>query len=157
MYNDKKILAVIPARGGSKGLPDKNIKKLYNKPLIVWSIEQAKESKYIDRVIVSTDSNEIAKIAVDHGAEVPFIRPSELAKDNTPTIDVLVHLINHLENNGSKYDILLLLEPTSPLRKRGDIDNAMKAFIDNYKNADSVISLGEVHLENPHAIKTIEN
>lgn len=157
MYKGKSILAVIPARGGSKGLPGKNIKKLCGKPLIAWSIEQAKNSKYLDKIIVSTDDKNIAEVAKEHGAEVPFLRPSELAKDGTPIIDALIHLFNYLKEQKLNYDILGLLEPTSPLRKKGDVDNAVKILVDNYERADSVISLGEVHLENPYVMKVVEN
>lgn len=94
MINNKTILALIPARGGSKGLPGKNIKPLLGKPLIAWTIEQAKKNKYFDRIIVSTDSEEIAEISKEYGAEVPFLRPKELARDDSPTSDAIMHAIN---------------------------------------------------------------
>ena len=94
MYKNKKILAIIPARGGSKGLPRKNIKPLLGKPLIAWTIEQALASKYLDRVIVSTEDEEIAAISRKYCAEVPFLRPKELARDDSPTIDTLLHALN---------------------------------------------------------------
>ncbi|MGC8734977.1 MAG: cytidylyltransferase domain-containing protein [bacterium] len=153
MYKNKKILAVIPARGGSKGLFRKNIKLLLGKPLIAWTIEQALNSKYLDEVIVSTEDNEIAEISVKYGAKIPFLRPVELAKDDTPMIDVLIHI---LQNIKSYYDLIVLLEPTSPIRKRDDIDNAIVKFVDNYDKYDSLVSLGQVHLENPVIMKKIE-
>ncbi|MCX7870443.1 MAG: acylneuraminate cytidylyltransferase family protein [bacterium] len=153
MYKDKKILAIIPARGGSKGLPKKNIKLLLGKPLIVWSIEQALNSKYIDRVVVSTEDIEIAKIAKEAGADVPFLRPADLAKDETPTIDVVINVLENVEQN---YDVVILLEPTSPIRKKNDIDNFITKLIDNYNLYDSLISLGEVYLENPLVMKKID-
>ena len=152
-----KILALIPARGGSKGLPRKNIKPLLGKPLIAWTIEQAKNSKYIDKVVVSTDDKEIAEISKEFGAEVPFLRPKELARDDSPTIDAIMHAINWFEEKGEFFDILVLLEPTSPLRKRNDIDNALELLINSIETADSIVSVGEVHLENPYIMKKIEN
>ena len=110
MYKNKKILALIPARGGSKGLPGKNIKPLSGKPLIAWSIGEAKKSKYIDRIVVSTDSEEIAGISEKHGAEIPFLRPKELAEDNTRGIDVILHAIDWMEKEcDSAYVILIVL------------------------------------------------
>lgn len=92
-----KILCVVPARSGSKGLPGKNIKELFGKPLVAWSIEQGLKSKYVNDVIVSTDCEEIAKIAKKYGATIPFLRPKFLAKDETATSDVLIHLIDEME------------------------------------------------------------
>ena len=152
-----KILAIIPARGGSKGLLGKNIKPLLGKPLVAWTIERAKNSKYIDKVIVSTDDKEIAEISRKYGAEVPFLRPKELARDDSPTIDVIMHAIDWFEKRGEYFDIVVLLEPTSPLRKEDDLDNAIELFIKNIDKADSLISIGEVHLENPHNMKKIED
>ena len=112
------ILALIPARGGSKGIPGKNIKKLNGKPLIAWTIEVAKTISEIDRIVVSTDDNKIAKIAKQCGADVPFLRPFDLAQDNTPGIATVLHAI---ENIPEYYDEVLLLQPTSPLRISDDI------------------------------------
>jgi len=142
MKNNEKILALIPARGGSKGLPRKNIKPLLGKPLIAWTIEQAKNSKYIDRIVVSTDDEEIAEISRKYGAEVPFLRPKELARDDSPTIDAIMHAINWFEERGEFFDILVLLQPTSPLRTTEDIDNAIKLFL-NDKEALSLVSVKE--------------
>lgn len=114
-----KILALIPARGGSKGIPRKNIKPLAGKPLVAWSIEEALKSRYIDKVVVSTDDEEIADVAHDWGASVPFIRPAELAQDSTPGADPALHALQKLPG----HDVVLLLQPTSPLRTVEDIDS----------------------------------
>lgn len=113
MYAGNKVLAVIPARGGSKGLPGKNIKMLDGKPLIAWSVGLAKQCEYIDRVVVSTDDDEIASVAAAWGADVPFKRPAALASDTSPTIDALRHCINTLD---AAFDTVVLLQATSPLR-----------------------------------------
>jgi len=121
MISNDKILALIPARGDSKGLPGKNIKELCGKPLIAWSIEEAKKSEYIDKIIVSTDSIEIAEITKRYGAEVPFLRPGELATDTAKSIDVIKHAIRFFKD---EYKIIIILQPTSPLRTVADIDSA---------------------------------
>lgn len=136
----KKILALIPARGGSKGLKNKNILPLNNKPLITYTIEAALKSKYIDDVIISTDSKEIAKIAVEAGAKNPFMRPDYLATDTATTHDVVIYTLKELEEKyNKKYDIVVLLQPTSPFRNTKDINNAIELF--NEKKALSVISV----------------
>jgi len=155
MYNGKTFLAIIPARGGSKGLPRKNILPLLGKPLIGWTIEQSKKSKYLDRIIVSTEDEEIMEVSKSFGAEV-LQRPKDLAQDKTPTSDVIIHVIETLEKEGYKYDFIVLLEPTSPLRKDDDIDNAIKMIYNN-SNADSLVSLGEIHLEHPEYVKIIDD
>lgn len=148
MYNNNKILCVIPARGGSKGLPGKNIKELADKPLIAYTIEHAKQSKYIDRVIVSTESYEIAQISKTFGAEIPFMRPLELAEDNAATIDVLLHAIDWMETVEKYFfDILVLLHVTTPLRTTEDVDNCIEILVD--KNADNIFSVTEAH-RNPY-------
>lgn len=154
MYNNKKILAIIPARGGSKGLPGKNIKSLCGKPLIGWSIEQAQASEYIDEIFVSTDSSEIATVAERFGIKVPFLRPSELATDTSPSSAFVLHTIAYYRNKGQEFDYILLLEPTSPLRKKGDIDNCI-ALLE--EDSVGVVSLGEVHTEHPFIVKTIKD
>ncbi len=116
-----KFLGIIPARSGSKGLPNKNIKLLKGKPLLAWTIEEALGSKYLEQVIVSTDSSEIAQIAINYGALVPFLRPKNLATDESPTVDTVLDLIKKLPN----YDYVVLLQPTSPLRTIEDIDSAI--------------------------------
>ena len=120
------VLAIIPARGGSKKIPKKNICKLNGKPLIYYSIKNAKSSKLIDRVIVSTDNNEIAKIAKKLGAEVPFLRPKNIATDKAKTIDVIKHVIKFLENENYEPDIITVLQPTTPLRKTITLDKSIR-------------------------------
>lgn len=119
MFKKKTILAVITARGGSKGLAKKNIRIIGGKPLIAWTIEAAKNSKYLDRVILSSEDNEIISAARKWGCEVPFVRPKELSKDKTPGIDPVIHAVNSV---GDIYDYIVLLQPTSPLRIAEDID-----------------------------------
>lgn len=140
------MLAIIPARGGSKGVPRKNIKDLAGKPLIYYTIKTAKESNHIDRIIVSTDDEEIADIALKYGAEVPFLRPEELATDKAKAIDNYIYTINKLnEMNSDVIEEFIVLQPTSPLRTTSDIDNAIKIFYEN--KADTVISV--VKAEHP--------
>ena len=137
-----RFTAVIPARGGSKGLPGKNIRLINGKPLIVWSIQQALSSRKISRVLVSTDSEEIAQIAKEAGADVPSLRPSELAEDATPTEPVLLHAIDHWCQL-SDDDVVILLQPTSPLRLQYSLDMAVDIFVANA--ADSLVSVCESH------------
>lgn len=151
-----KIIAIIPARGGSKGIPRKNIKLLCGKPLIAYTIEAALSSKLIDRVVVSTEDEEVAEISKKYGAKV-IRRPEELARDDSPMIDAIMHVINYFKERDERFDIVVLLEPTSPLRKEDDLDNAMGLFLRNSDRADSLVSLGEVHLENPYIVKKVEN
>jgi CMP-N,N'-diacetyllegionaminic acid synthase len=138
MYQGLRILAVIPARGGSKGVPRKNIRLLAGKPLIAWTIEQAAQSRYIDRVIVSSDDDEICQVAKQLGADVPFVRPAELASDTASGVDVLCHAV---EDSGSDYDFVVLLQPTSPLRKSSDIDEAIECCVE--RAVASVVSVAE--------------
>ena len=157
MYKEMSILGIIPARGGSKGLPGKNVLELSGKPLIAWSIERAISSRYLDKVIVSTDDKKIAETAEKYGAEIPFLRPREIAVDTTPMIDVIVHAVDYFKARNLSYDYIALFEPTSPLRKKDDIDNAIEQLIDNEKDADSLVSLGEVHMEHPSIVKIINS
>ena len=144
MINGKSVLAIIPARGGSKGMPKKNIMPLLNKPLIVWTIEQALKSKYIDRVIVSTDNPAIAKISRKHGADVPFMRPDNLATDKAKSIGAVFHALLSLPE---KYDYVVLLQPTSPLRTADDIDACVKLCAG--KRINSCVSVTESE-KNPY-------
>jgi CMP-N,N'-diacetyllegionaminic acid synthase len=139
MYKNKRILAVIPARGGSKGLSGKNIRLFAGKPLIVWTIKQALASRYLDEIIVSTDDSKIAKIANKYGAKTPFLRPKKLATSSAKIAEVLIHALDFLERKGQGFDLIMLLQPTSPLRKTEDIDKAIKIFFQ--KNAQSVVSV----------------
>ncbi|MBI5570224.1 MAG: acylneuraminate cytidylyltransferase family protein [Desulfomonile tiedjei] len=135
-------IAIISARGGSKGVPDKNIRLVGDKPLITWSIEAALASRLLHRVVVSTDSPKIAEIARQSGGEVPFMRPAELARDSTPGIDPVLHAVRWLEDReGYVPDWVVLLQPTSPLRVTDDIDRAFEMASE--KNADAIVSVTE--------------
>lgn len=140
MYKNKKIIAIIPARSGSKGLPDKNIKKLNGKPLIAYSIEKAIESECFDKIIVSTDSEHYAKIAKEYGAEVPFLRSSEHSTDEAGSWGVCKEVLNKLDE---KFDLVILLQPTSPLRKAHHIKESIDLFIE--KNASVVVSVTKMN------------
>ncbi|MDP3956288.1 MAG: acylneuraminate cytidylyltransferase family protein [bacterium] len=141
--NNKKVLAIITARGGSKSIPRKNIKPFFGKPLLAWSAIAAQESRVVDRLIISTDDEEIAQTARSYNVEVPFMRPEELAQDTTPSLPVLQHAVSWLnENEQYKPDYVLLLEPTSPARQAFHISDAVQMAL--ARGADSVISLGEV-------------
>ena len=153
MYKNKRILGVVPARGGSKGLPNKNITLLLGKPLLAWTLEQARASRYLDRVIVSTDNQEIADTARRHGGDVPFMRPPALALDVTATIDVLLHAVAQLQRLGESYDYLALLEPTSPLRETSDIDECIERLV-NHSAAKAIVSVA-LH-EGTHPVFNVE-
>lgn len=139
MINERKILAVIPARGGSKGIPRKNIIEVGGKPLIAWTISAARKSRYIDKLILSSDDDEIMTIARKFGCDVPFTRPGELASDTSGTVEVILHAINNIHE---KYDYIVILQPTSPLRSVSDIDNCIENCFE--KNAPSCVSVTEV-------------
>ncbi|KOP77735.1 acylneuraminate cytidylyltransferase [Lysinibacillus sp. FJAT-14745] len=132
-----KILAVIPARGGSKGVPRKNIRELNGKPLIAWTIEEAKKSKYITRTILSSEDDEIIEVAKEYECDVPFVRPIELAQDNTPGIDPILHAIEQCPG----YDYVMLLQPTSPLRTVEDIDGCIEFML--HQQAKFCVSVTE--------------
>jgi len=137
MYKNKTFLAIIPARGGSKRLPRKNILELNNKPLIAYSIEAGLKSKYVDKVVVSSDNKEILDISKKFGADT-IKRPDELANDTATTFDAIKHTIDNID----KYDYVVLLQPTSPLRNNKHIDEAIKLL--DSKNADAIISVCEM-------------
>jgi len=144
-----KILGLIPARGGSKGIPKKNIKPLGDKELIRYSIEVGLESKFIDTLIVSTDDTTIAKISKAAGAEIPFIRPAHLASDSSPTIDTVLHALEFYAQQNIYFDAVCLLQATTPFRAVEDIDKAIQIFKE--KEADCLLSVREVpHHYNPH-------
>ncbi|MHA3983522.1 acylneuraminate cytidylyltransferase family protein [Acinetobacter venetianus] len=140
MIGQYRVTALIPARGGSKRLPRKNVKSLGDKPLIAWSIETAKTSKYIDRVIVSTDDGEIKQVSEQYGAEVPFLRPEHLSNDHASTFDVIKHAIVFLGLDQTN-ELIVLLQPTSPLRLVSELDTALEFFI--MKNAKGIVSISE--------------
>ncbi len=154
MYKKKKILALIPARGGSKGIKNKNIVNLCGKPLIAYTIEAAKKSTYIDEIIVSTDSEKIKKVSQEYGANVPFVRPCNLSTDTATTLDVVLHAINFIKQESDEYNTLILLQPTSPLRTYTDIDGAIeKHFLHDELG---LVSVSEVN-DNPILIRTVSD
>lgn len=153
MYKDKKILALIPARGGSKGIPNKNITDLAGKPLIAYSIDACKGSRFIDDIVVSTDSEKIATIARTLGADVPFMRPEELAMDTSKTLDAVLHAVSELKKQGREYDSIVLIQPTQPLRTSEDIDGAIETYYIN--NEQDVVSVCEVS-EHPLLMRTLK-
>ena len=152
-----KILAVIPARGGSKGVERKNIRPICGKPLIAYTIETALAARhFLYRTIVSTDDSAIAAVARDHGADVPFLRPAELAGDKVPTLPVLQHAVSFIEEQDDiKFAWVLLLQPTAPLRLLEDIEASLTLAFQN--NCDSVISVVQVFAEHPILMKRIED
>jgi CMP-N,N'-diacetyllegionaminic acid synthase len=155
MIGGMKVLALIPARGGSKGLPGKNTRPMCGKPLIAWSIEKAKLSKYLDMVLVTTDCQEIAGIAKQYGAHVPFLRPDELATDKSSTYDAILHALKYLRvEEGQTFDYVVLLEPTSPLREDDDIDRMLEQLSGMSAKFDSIISIGEVD-EHPSIVRRV--
>ncbi len=133
------FVAIVPARGGSKRFKKKNIALLDGKPLVCWSIEAAKKSRYIDRCILSTDDPQIAKVAKECGAEVPFMRPSHLGSDTAGSEQVVEHALKHIIESGFKPDFIVLLQPTSPLRRADHIDEAIETAMKN--GASAVISV----------------
>ena len=138
------MLAIIPARGGSKGVPKKNIKLLAGKPLILWTIEAAKEAEKIDRIILSTDDDEIANTCRSTGIEIPFMRPKELAQNDSMAIDNYIYTIERLNRKSDhKYEEFVVLLPTVPLRVSYDIDKAIALFFQN--DANSIISCTKLH------------
>lgn len=147
MIGGSKVLGLIPARAGSKGLPGKNIRMLNGKPLIGWTIDAAIDSKVFDSLIVSTDSADIAGVASTYGVEVPFLRPDYLSGDTASSIDVVEHAINYLRSQGHNYDYLVLLEPTSPLREPSDIVNSLELMTKT--GADSVVSVCMAETQHP--------
>ena len=156
MKNEKpKVLALIPARGGSKGVPGKNIADFGGKPMIAWTIEAAHHAELIDRIWVSTDDPEIAKCAEEYGVKVPWLRPDELATDEAPVILALVNAVETLrEKEGYRPDYILLLQPNVPFRTTEDMDNVIKMAIE--KDIDGVVSVCEAHVH-PYLSKKIND
>lgn len=152
MLEGCRILALIPARGGSKGIKNKNIVDLCGKPLLAYTVEAAIASKYIDDVIVTTDSLTIAEVAIQYGAQVPFLRPEHLAQDTSTTLVGVLHAIEQLKTQKKNYDILVLLQPTSPLRDVIDIDSAVETFFSNGRRA--LVSISEAN-DHPLLMRTI--
>ncbi len=153
MMKKEKILAVITARGGSKGIPQKNTRELLGKPLIAYAIQAALQSKTLNKVIVSTDDKITANISKQYGAEVPFLRPQHLATDTATNLSVLQHAVRYLEEEENHLaDIVVCLQPTSPLRSAEDIDQAVTLCV--RKSADSVVSLCKVE-HHPYWMKKV--
>jgi CMP-N,N'-diacetyllegionaminic acid synthase len=151
MLGSKKVIAIIPARGGSKGLPGKNIRALGAKPLIAWTIESALGNKLIDKTVVSTDCSKIAAVSKSFGAEVPFIRPGWLSTDEASTADVVLHVLNSIKE---QFDVILLLQPTSPFRNSGHIQDALEIY-DN-SNKPSLVSICESQ-KSPYLMFSLED
>lgn len=149
MINGKKVLALIPARGGSKGLPGKNIMILNNRPLVGWPIAAAKGSKYVDRVIVTTDDKQIAQIAAEQGADVPFLRPAELATDSSHRTGVIKHALDFCHSQGEDFEYLVFLEPTSPLTEAEDVDSALAKLVASRDIADSIVGVAKLESGHP--------
>lgn len=148
------VLAIIPARGGSKGVPRKNIALLCGKPLLQYTAEAALAAKRLSRVVLSTDDAEIAAIGRSCGLEVPFMRPAALAADDTPTIPVLQHAVRELEAGREHYDAVMTLQPTTPLRRARDIDGSIGLL--EQTGADSVISFVDTGERHPARMKLID-
>ena len=150
------ILGIIPARGGSKGIPGKNLAPLCGKPLIGWTFEAAQNSDLLTRVILSSDDSDIIAVAEQYQVEVPFLRPSELAEDDTPALPVIQHTVKMLEDDGYRPDIIVYLQPPSPLRTSRHIDEAVQRLIDS--DADSVVSVEQVpHRFSPGSVMELHD
>ena len=153
MLKKERILALIPARGGSKGIKHKNRIPFCGKPLIQYSVDAARSSRMIDNILVSTDDPTIAEIAERLGAEVPFLRPAYLADDRARTIDVVIHALKYLKERNRYYDSLILLQPTQPLRTAMDIDGAVETFL--RKGRQGLVSVSPVD-DHPILIRTVD-
>lgn len=155
-----KILCIIPARSGSKGIPHKNIKKLNGLPLIAYSIKQALQTKYYKNkqmdIIVSTDSDEYKKVAEKYGAGVPVLRPKEISLDNSTDYEFIKHIVEYQKNKGIKYEMILQLRPTQPIRKVSDIDNCLDIFVKEYVNYDSLRTIIE-NDKTPYKMYSLED
>ena len=155
MISNRGVVAVIPARGGSKTIKNKNIKRLYGKPLIAWTIETALSVKAVDRVIVSTDHSKIAQIASDYGAEV-MMRPDHLSQDHSLPIDVIRYCISQLNQQGDRFGFMLYLEPTCPLRSAEDVQKSLELLASESTRFDSVATFCEAALHPDRAWKLID-
>ena len=155
-----KILCIIPARSGSKGIPHKNIKKLNGLPLIAYSIKQALQTKYYKNkqmdIIVSTDSEEYKKVAEKYGANVPVLRPKEISLDNSTDYEFIKHMVDYQKSKGIKYEMILQLRPTQPIRKVSDIDKCLDIFVKEYLNYDSLRTVIE-NDKTPYKMYSLED
>ena len=151
MKSPYKILAIIPARKGSKGIPSKNTKLIYNKPLISWTIEAAQKSKYINKIIISTDCHKVKEISESYNINIPRLRPDNLSTDSASSDDVIKYELNGAGN----FDIICMLQPTSPLRNEKHINDSLKLYEEN--NVNSLVSVVSVDAYHPLRMKKIEN
>ena len=149
MINNKRVLAIVTARSGSKGLPNKNIRNLGGRPLLAWPILAAMGSSYVDKILLSTDSEMYAEIGKSHGASVPFLRPNNLANDKASSIDVVIHALDYLSERNEVYDYILLLEPTSPLTEASDIDSAILALESTSGKASAAVGVSLMETQHP--------
>lgn len=150
MIGRSRVLAIVPARAGSKGLLNKNIRPLHGKPLLAWPIAAARRSRFVDRTIISTDDPDYARIAQEHGADVPFLRPAELASDNAPSIWFILHAIDALAAAGDNYDYVVLLEPTSPLTEACDVDAALEQLAAaRLGGAEAIVGIAPMETAHP--------
>jgi CMP-N,N'-diacetyllegionaminic acid synthase len=156
VYRDKKIVCFVLARSGSKGLPNKNIRLLGGKPLLAWPICAASQSKYIDKIYLSTDSNDYLTKGLKYGCDAFPLRSSEDSKDSSNSIDVLLNHIDYLEKKNEEYDYLLLLEPTSPLTESIDIDRAIEKLL-NFPSCDSILGISKVIDHHPRFLLERDN
>ncbi|HEX9660078.1 MAG TPA: acylneuraminate cytidylyltransferase family protein, partial [Rhodothermales bacterium] len=156
MTSSTRVLAVIPARGGSKGVPRKNLVQLCGRPLIAYTIGAGLSATSVSRLVVSTEDEEIASVARSLGADVPFIRPATLATDTAQSLPVVQHAIQAVEEvEGTPYDVIVMLQPTTPLRTAGDIDSAVALLLES--GADSVVSVVDVGGHHPYRMKRIDD
>jgi len=149
MIDGERVLAIVPARGGSKGLPGKNGRPLLGKPLLAWPVSAARSAHCIDRIIVSTDDESLAAIARAAGAEVPFMRPPELAGDRASSAEVVIHALDALAESGDSFGYVVLLEPTSPLTEGSDIDAALSRLHGARDRADAIVGIVRLETEHP--------
>jgi CMP-N-acetylneuraminic acid synthetase len=147
-------VAVIPARGGSKGIPRKNIRALGEKPLIHYIFESARQSKHINRLVVSTEDREIAEVARALGIDVPFMRPAELATDSASSISVIKHALRYFDNSGVRFDAVVSVQLTNPLTTVGTIDRAIELWLET--GCDSVTTIAEVTRAHPYITKRLK-
>ena len=139
MFKNNKILSLIIARSGSKGLKNKNVKLFNDKPMVYWSIKASKKSNYVDHTLVSSDSKKVISIAKKNNVSAPFIRPPNLARDNSPVKDVIFHAVDWLRKENKKFDFLLLLQATSPLRTNKHIDCSIRYYFRNAKSLNETL------------------
>ena len=151
---EKNILGIIPARGGSKGVPGKNIREICGKPLIQYIYETTKKSKYITRLILSTDDDKIASIGRSIGMEVPFMRPKELATDKASSISVVKHALNHFDENGARFDGVISVQATNPFTSTSSIERVIELWLET--GCDSVTTLAEVTKGHPYITKRMK-